>query len=341
LNGAAGDVQYFIATEDARCDHRRSTWTPRRTCGAVRALESTRAQAPGSPMSIRETLQRFDAFLARSDVPTRARLSKAMDVLHRAIDIFGVDGVTFSFNGGKDSTVVLHLLRIVLAKRILDTHQVAQDQQRTARGAGSVTTVTSPRQDFVSADIMAEAALEAALSQQLQRVPVMYFDSHDQFPEVRDFIEACVAKYTLGCHVYKCSFVEGVKDMLDKLHIKAIYMGVRGGDPHTEDMEHFSPSSAGWPPFLRVNPILRWTYHDVWNFLRQCDLEYCSLYDHGYTSLGSIYDTVQNPSLWRSGGGSDDGEGSEAKGAYLPAYELEDGSLERCGRQKKARTTSK
>lgn len=81
--------------------------------------------------------------------------------------------------------------------------------------------------------------------------------------------------------MYKCAFVEGVQDMLDKLKIKAIYMGVRGGDPHTEDLEHYSPSTPGWPAFLRVNPILRWTYEDVWRFLRECDLEYCKLYDHG------------------------------------------------------------
>lgn len=85
--------------------------------------------------------------------------------------------------------------------------------------------------------------------------------------------------------MYKCAFVEGVQDMLDKLKIKAIYMGVRGGDPHTEDLEHYSPSTPGWPAFLRVNPILRWTYEDVWRFLRECDLEYCRLYDHGCVGL--------------------------------------------------------
>lgn len=31
--------------------------------------------------------------------------------------------------------------------------------------------------------------------------------------------------------------------------------------------EQFSPSSPGWPPFMRVNPILDWSYRSVYTLI--------------------------------------------------------------------------
>ncbi|CAI5716453.1 unnamed protein product [Peronospora farinosa] len=214
---------------------------------------------------MRSTVLRFDRFFTRADPAMQKRVQKALDVMRSAIDIFGLEGVCFSFNGGKDSTVVLHLLRIVVAKRVLEEVQLAHWKiQQKAEGG---TTVTSPRNSFVSVDLLDEQELEARVKHNCNtcRLPIL----------------------------------------TQKLKIKGVYMGVRGGDPHGK-----------------------------FGALFRLALEYCSLYDHGYTSLGNIFDTVQNPELWRKGE-----MGKE--GYYLPAYKLKDGSSERCGRLKKAHTTSK
>ncbi|TVU22474.1 hypothetical protein EJB05_32172, partial [Eragrostis curvula] len=41
---------------------------------------------------------------------------------------------------------------------------------------------------------------------------------------------------------------------------------------------------------------------DVWSFLLTCKVEYYNLYGKGYTSIGSIHDTVPNE-LLRDGSG--------------------------------------
>ncbi|KAL6987353.1 FAD synthase [Sarracenia purpurea var. burkii] len=79
---------------------------------------------------------------------------------------------------------------------------------------------------------------------------------------------------------------------------------------------------------MRVNPILDWSYRDVWAFLLTCKVQYCSLYGQGYTSIGSIHDTVPNALLCIK-------SSDNSKEQFRPAYLLSDGRLERAGRAKK------
>lgn len=69
-------------------------------------------------------------------------------------------------------------------------------------------------------------------------------------------------------------------------------------------------------------------YGQVWQFLKEFDLPYCSLYDKGYTSLGKTTDTHPNPYLRRNAVYGEE----EEEHAYWPAYMLADWTKERAGR---------
>lgn len=144
-------------------------------------------------------------------------------------------------------------------------------------------------------------------------------------------------------------------------NVKAVFIGTRRTDPTGETLEPRKWTDPSWPSVERIHLILDWDYSDVWAFLRcpalatptstasdgdfdgdqeRCllpgDAEarfgsaaggsegvpYCILYDQGYTSLGSTFNTFPNPLLEVEGG----------KGQFRPAWQLADGSTERAGR---------
>ncbi|XP_062117349.1 uncharacterized protein LOC133831163 isoform X2 [Humulus lupulus] len=221
----------------------------------------------------------------------KTKYNKAIYVIQRALTLYSIEEVAFSFNGGKDSTVLLHLLRA--------GYFLHKGGQNCANGGPN---------DFP--------------------IRTIYFESSSAFPEINSFTYDTAAKYGLQMDIIRTDFKSGLEALLKAKPIRAIFLGVRIGDPTAVGQEQFSPSSVGWPPFMRVNPILDWSYRDVWAFLLACKVQYCSLYDQGYTSIGSIHDTVPNALLSVSNALS-----SEEK--FRPAYLLSDGRLERAGRVNK------
>lgn len=108
----------------------------------------------------------------------------------------------------------------------------------------------------------------------------------------------------------------------EKCNLKASLMGMRKDDPGARNLQPFTQTDPEWPQLMRVNPILNWSYSQVWKFLLKHNVPYCSLYDQGYTSIGSRSTTTQNLLL----------KDPNNPSVYLPAYTLIDKSAEREGR---------
>ena len=278
---------------------------------------------------------------------------RSIDVIESALHVFSPEEVCFSFNGGKDSTVVFHLLRAACLRR------ARADAATDADGDAAA----------------AEGAEEAARAL-LGRVRMVYFEVEGNFPEVEAFMEDT-------CHEYKLEllrlppFKQGLERLIEEFGLRAVLIGTRATDPDGREtvarpaaqplpaplppqrvaaraprapacqarlgqrpptrahalcvfaggLEHFSPTTPGWPPMMRVSPALRWDYAAVWTFLRGCNLPFCSLYADGFTSLGVRATSRPNPALARGGAGA----------GFRPAWELSDGEQERAGRAPRAR----
>lgn len=245
----------------------------------------------------------WKAVAESGDKRLQAKCKHALYVIDRSLTLYKFDEVAFSFNGGKDSTVLLHLLRAGYA--------AAEAKQGFCNGG-------NPQ-----------------INETPHLIRTIYFESPDAFPEIDLFTHETATLYNLEMEIIRLDFKSGVEALLREKPIKAIFLGTRIGDPNAVGQEQFSPSSSGWPPFMRINPILDWSYRDVWAFLLACQVPYCKLYDQGYTSIGSIHDTIPNGSLCIESCQRSDGQQLEEADKFRPAYMLRDGRLERAGRLKR------
>ncbi|GAA5989610.1 hypothetical protein JCM5350_003192 [Sporobolomyces pararoseus] len=285
--------------------------------------------------------------LAQEQSPLGLKVKDALQVVEKAIELYSINNLALSFNGGKDCTVLIHLLASALL--------------RTAPTTTRTTTSQSS----------------------LPPIPTIYIRQPSPFPQEESFTSLCQSRYNLELSAVEGkSMKESLRDWieerksrlgLEKGEIKAVLVGTRRTDPHGAKLKAFDPTDPTWPKFIRVHPILDWSYHEIWQFLRYPSLtlggtsggkvEWCELYDFGYTSIGSTHNTFPNPCLRQPPPPSSSTPLSSSSttssssnsvspstsststpqstttlltdqvGSWLPAWELEDETQERAGRE--------
>lgn len=145
----------------------------------------------------------------------------------------------------------------------------------------------------------------------------------DMFPQLENFIQQTSVSNKMKVVTLNGTIKEALthfKHLYPKM--KAILAGTRSIDPYSDTLHAFQTTDRDWPNYMRVMPILNWNYKDIWSFIWEERVQYCVLYDQGYTSLGDMRTTVQNSALKITGSNE-----------YRPAYLLEDVKLERDGRK--------
>lgn len=218
--------------------------------------------------------------LAQSEHNLAPHIREALNVIEEAIDRYGQGALSLAFNGGKDCTVLLHLVVAALYHRLK--------------------------------------------GQEIRPIQSVYVTCRNPFPEVDNFVELCVQRYRLDSVRIPAPMRQALQQFLDTVKVKpeAILVGIRRNDPYAEKLTHFDPTDEGWPSFMRVHPIIDWSYQNIWDFLLLLGIPYCELYDRGYTSLGGMDNTFPNPDLLNS----------DAPIGYNPAYKLTNEEHERFGR---------
>ncbi|PGH34593.1 FAD synthetase [[Emmonsia] crescens] len=247
-------------------------------------------------------------------VQNQTRIS--LSVIHESLKRFSLHELSLSYNGGKDCLVML-ILFLASLHPLPTTETILKDGE----------TMPSPT-----------------------TIPAIYAQPHHPFRSVEEFVASSSHAYHLSLVRYTTnpprSTLRSAFASYLSLHpqIRAIFVGTRRTDPHGEKLTHFDRTDHGWPDFVRIHPVIDWHYAEIWAFIRHLGIEYCPLYDEGYTSLGGTNDTHPNPKLKIiSKANSSDGQVQHSssssyttahggKASYRPAYELMDDDEERLGR---------
>ncbi|OQR74747.1 FAD synthase-like, partial [Tropilaelaps mercedesae] len=149
----------------------------------------------------------------------------------------------------------------------------------------------------------------------------LYIRPHSSRPEVETFIEDSVKLYGAQLMTSDGYYKDGLQMAVDS-GLRAFLLGNRVIDPKGDTLDHFKETDPDWPHAMRIFPILRWDYGEVWTFIRKLYVPYCPLYDQGFSSLGVT--SMPNPQLTYV----------DERGVtrFKPAYLLADKSAERIGR---------
>lgn len=293
----------------------------------VPATEATTAYARCTDQQLLTQLRALESTPGYPHASMLAQVRSTLAFCKAQLRRFGLRHTAFSFNGGKDCTVLLHLLRMAF--------QEMREEDDAAVNATA------------SADGPSSSPAPSPSSWSLSELTCIYFQEANEFDAIQSFMSEMSTAYSLSLAHMCGSFKLGLIALQASKPIRAIFMGQRAGDPGAT-AEKVAHSDKGWPDFDRVNPLIEWSYDEVWIFLRQFRLPYCTLYEQGYTSLGHKFNTAPNPALLIT----DDDDEAAATGAataaapasspaaaasasplrYRPAWQLLDPRREREGR---------
>lgn len=184
------------------------------------------------------------------------KVEKAQDILKQTSEKWKPEEVCIAWTGGKDSTVILHMIR-ELYKGAVPFKVMFNDS-----------TLEFPEIYQFIKDIERDWKLDLLWVKHLQAD----LDAYENATDTEEKME-----------VMRIAKIHAINQTLDEHDIRAFIAGIRWDEHEARsDETYFSQRKA----HTRVHPILHFTIDDIWKYIRFYKVPYVNLYDKGYKSLG-------------------------------------------------------
>jgi phosphoadenosine phosphosulfate reductase len=184
------------------------------------------------------------------------KIKKAQEVIKKAAKLYPAGKITVGFTGGKDSTVLLHLIMSVYDGKI--PFRVMFND---------------------STDEFPEIYKFVKKIKKLWNLKLRTIKhnkkSLEKFNKTKDLGEKQKMSWLMK--------IESINNYIKKYHPKIIMSGIRLDEHEARSKEKFFSKRD---THLKVHPLLLFTERDIWDYIHRFNVPYVALYDKGYRSLG-------------------------------------------------------
>ena len=186
------------------------------------------------------------------------KIQKAHEVIKEASKRWKKDEIAIAWTGGKDSTVLMHLVKNVFKGKV------------PFKVFFNDSTLEFPEiYDFVK-KIKKDWKLDLLW---INHMP----EDLDAYKKTADKEEKM--------EIMRIAKINAINYALSKYKIKVFMSGIRLDEHEARSKEtYFSVRSTN----TRVHPILDFTINDIWDYTKKFKVPYVNLYDKGYKSLGEM-----------------------------------------------------
>lgn len=192
----------------------------------------------------------------QNDEAFKVKIEKSIKVIKDALLRIEKNKIALAWTGGKDSTVLLHLVRIAFGGRI-PFKVIFNDSTMEFKEIHKFIEKVSRLWDI---DLITIKHSEGEL---------------EQFHKTND--------YGKKKELSRIMKITAINQALKKYKIKAFMAGIRWDEHESRSREkYFSPR----PDHMRIHPILHFTEKDIWKYIKHFGVPYVDLYSKGYRSLG-------------------------------------------------------